>query len=220
MKIPVIINNRDLLTWTKAMIEKIKTYNNVGEIIILDNDSTYEPLLEWYETNPCTVLKLNKNMGHTAPWDSGCVEALKSDYYVTSDSDLGLENTPSDTLDYLFNRIVALGQWHISKIGLGLDWQRVTPESPYYDHMQGYEKSRWVNSDVKIDVYTEVPIDTTFALYKRRDYFIGGSSATFPYVARHYPWELTKEEYLKNEEFKYYIEHASSSSSYKNFLGL
>jgi hypothetical protein len=47
--ISVIINNRDLLTWTKAMVDKIKTLDNVGEIFILDNASTYKPLLEWYE---------------------------------------------------------------------------------------------------------------------------------------------------------------------------
>jgi glycosyltransferase involved in cell wall biosynthesis len=220
MKIPVIINNRDLLTWPKAMVEKIKTYDNVGDIIIVDNGSTYRPLLEWYNTGPCTIISLNYNGGHTAPWDSGIVERLGADYYVTTDSDMGLDDTPANTLDFLFNRIVALGQWHISKIGLGLDWQRVIPESPYYNHMQSYEKNRWANSDVKIGVYTGVPIDTTFAMYKRSNYFIGGASTTFPYVARHYPWELTKKEYLKNEEFKYYIEHASNSSSYKTFLGL
>ena len=44
--ISVIINNRDLLTWTKAMVDKIKTLDNVGEIFILDNASTYKPLLE------------------------------------------------------------------------------------------------------------------------------------------------------------------------------
>ena len=32
--------------------------------------------------------------------------------------------------------------------------------------------------------------------------------------------EYTPEEYNRNEEFKYYIEHASHSCSYKSFLGL
>jgi len=220
MRIPVIINNRDLLTWTKAMVEKIKTYDNVGDIIILDNDSTYEPLLEWYKTNPCSIIPLHHNGGHTAPWDCGLVEQLNSAYYVTTDPDLGLEDTPSDTLTYLYNKFISLGQYHIDKIGLGLDWQRITKESPYYNHMQGYERNRWLNSNVAQGIYLGVPIDTTFAMYHNRSYFIGGASTTFPYVARHYPWELSKEDYNNNEEFKYYIEHTSNSSSFKSFLGL
>ena len=60
MNIPVIINNRNLFTWPKAMVERIKEYDGVGEIIIVDNDSTYPPLLEWYATNPCRIERLNK----------------------------------------------------------------------------------------------------------------------------------------------------------------
>ena len=50
MSIPIIINNRNLLTWPKAMVERISRYEGVGDIIIVDNGSTYEPLLDWYAT--------------------------------------------------------------------------------------------------------------------------------------------------------------------------
>lgn len=40
-KIPIILNNRDLYTWPKAMVSKIVQYDNVGQIIIVDNGSTY-----------------------------------------------------------------------------------------------------------------------------------------------------------------------------------
>ena len=77
MNIPVIINNRNLFTWPKAMVERIKEYDGVGEIIIVDNDSTYPPLLEWYATNPCRIERLNKNIGVAAPWISEVVSGLK-----------------------------------------------------------------------------------------------------------------------------------------------
>ena len=38
------------------MVEDCKNFDNVGEIIIVDNQSTYEPLLEWYKTNPCEII--------------------------------------------------------------------------------------------------------------------------------------------------------------------
>lgn len=217
MKIPVIINNRNLLTWPKAMVERIKDYDGVGEIIIVDNDSTYPPLLEWYATTPCRIEKLNTNVGIAAPWISGVVERLKNIPYVITDPDLGLEETPKDTLLYLTDKLNSL---NIDKVGLGLDWQRVESKSPYYQRLHLYEKDRWQKSSIKEDVYMDVQIDTTFALYKHPVYFMGGSSVTFPYVARHYPWEFSIEEARNNEEFLYYINNATDASSYKHIITL
>ena len=219
MKIPVIINNRDLLTWPKAMVERIKKYDGVGDIYILDNDSSNLDLLEWYKTVPCTIIQTSVNFGHAAPWDSKLVEKIFQDspYYVVTDSDMGLDNTPDNTLLYLLEKEKEL---KLGKVGLGLDWMRVKSDSPYYGHMQNYELKRWLKTKIVNNVAVDVPIDTTFALYSVNHYFIGGGSTISPYIARHYPWELNQEEYNKNDEFRYYIEHATDSSSYKRFLGL
>ena len=217
MKIPVIINNRNFLTWPKAMVERIKEYDGVGEIIIVDNDSTYPPLLEWYATNPCRIERLDTNVGMGAPWVSGVVKELNGAPYVLTDPDLGLEETPDNTLLYLLDKLNTL---QLDKVGLGLDWQIVEKKSPYYERLNLYEKSRWNKSPVKDGVYTEVQIDTTFALYNVDHYFIGGGSTTFPYVARHYPWEFSIEEARNSEEFMYYMDNATSASSYKTLIKL
>lgn len=217
MKIPVIINNRNFLTWPKAMVERIKEYDGVGEIIIVDNDSTYPPLLEWYATNPCRIERLDTNVGMGAPWVSGVVKELNGAPYVLTDPDLALEETPDDTLLYLLDKLNTL---QLDKVGLGLDWQIVEKKSPYYERLNLYEKSRWNKSPVKDGVYTEVQIDTTFALYNVDHYFIGGGSTTFPYVARHYPWEFSIEEARNSEEFMYYMDNATSASSYKTLIKL
>jgi hypothetical protein len=217
MKIPVIINNRNFLTWPKAMVERIKEYDGVGEIIIVDNDSTYPPLLEWYATNPCRIERLNDNLGMGAPWVSEVVKKLNGVPYILTDPDMGLEDTPDDTLLYLLDKLNAL---QLDKVGLGLDWQIVEKKSPYYERLNLYEKSRWSNSPVIDGVHTEVQIDTTFALYNVDHYFIGGGSTTFPYVARHYPWEFSIEEARNSEEFMYYMDNATSASSYKTLIKL
>lgn len=217
MNIPVIINNRDLLTWPKAMVERISKYNSVGDIIIVDNGSTYEPLLEWYKTNPCKII-YQTNLGIAAPWICQVVSDLKAEYYVVTDADMGLENTPDDTLLYLKDKLQDMKE--LGKIGLGLDWQQVESKSPYYQRLNLYEKDRWDKSNIKDEVYIDVQIDTTFALYHKQHYFIGGGSTTFPYVARHYPWELSIEEARQNIEFKYYIDNATSASSYKSIVTL
>lgn len=215
MDVPVIINNRDLLTWPKAMLEKIKSYDGVGEIIIVDNGSTYEPLLDWYATKPCRI-EICTNLGMGAPWVSGVVEKLNTDYYVVTDPDLGLEDTPANTLIELKYQLMKNPD--LGKVGLGLNFEIVGKDSPYYNHMKNYEYPRWFKSPVINGVYTGVPIDTTFAMYNRKQYFIGGGSLTWPYVARHYPWELTKAERDKNSEFIYYLEHATDASSYKTYF--
>jgi hypothetical protein len=217
MNIPVIINNRNLYTWVVEMVDKIKTYENVGDIIIIDNDSDYPPLLEWYETNPCTIYK-TQNFGHTAPWHVLSDLLKNSEYYVITDADMGLLETPSNTLLYLKENLDLFG---LNKIGLGLNWEIVKEDSLYYNHLQSYEKNRWLNSNNINNIYIDIPIDTTFAMHKKgTGYFIGGASTTYPYVARHYPWEFTKETYENNEEFKYYIKNANGSSSYKTYLNL
>ena len=215
MNIPVIINNRNLFTWVVEMVNKIKTYEGVGEIIIIDNGSDYPPLLEWYDTNPCTIHRA-ENIGHAAPWQILNYVITNNDYVIT-DADMGLLDTPSDTLLYLKDNMDSLG---LDKIGLGLNWGIIKEDSLYYNHIQSYEKNRW-NSAHTNNIYTDIAIDTTFALYKKgTPYFVGGASTTYPYVARHYPWEFNQETYENNEEFKYYIKNANTSSSYKTYLNL
>jgi hypothetical protein len=214
--IPVIINNRNLLSWPRMMVERIKTFKNVGEIIIVDNDSTYPPLLEWYDSAPCEIIRI-ENIGHTAPWDCGLVSKFTTPYVVT-DPDLGLNNVRIDVLDKLLEKLNS--NPNLRKVGLGLEWERVGEKSPYYSHIINYEIPRWNNSNVVDEVYVDIPIDTTFALYNVPYSFIGGGSLSFPYKARHYPWELTNEQRESHSEFSYYIKTASNSSSYKTFLGL
>jgi hypothetical protein len=214
--IPIIINNRDLLTWPKKMVEKIATLKGAGEIFIIDNGSTYPALLDWYETKPCEIIRVD-NLGHQAPWLSGIVKKLNK-RYVVSDSDLGIDDLPDNTLLVLNKKLNELQG--IGKIGLKLDWESVTQESPYYNHLQNYERRRWLNSKIENGVYVNVEIDTTFALYNTTYYFIGGGSLGKPYEAKHYPWNFTHEERKQNEEFSYYINNSSTSSSYKTFLNL
>lgn len=134
--IPVIINNRNLVTWVQEMVRRIERYASVGEIVIVDNASDYEPLLDWYETKPCRIVRLQENLGHYSPWSSGTVARFKSGSYVVTDPDMGLETTPDDTLLHLQSKLDAST---LCKVGLGLDWESVPVDSPYYRHVQSYE---------------------------------------------------------------------------------
>lgn len=218
MKIPVIINNCNLLTWPRAMVEQIRRYRSVGEIIIIDNGSTYPPLLEWYETEPCTIIR-TANVGHKAPWITGVVKELAKDHewYVVTDPDLDLTGTPDDTLEYLQEKIVEI---QLQKLGLLLDLEAVKPEMIYHKYLQWHERGRRFSSPIINDIMTRVTVDTTLAIYPAacQGYFVGGGSTLAPYQARHMPWLYTKETMAADAEFSYYLEHASPSASIKNFL--
>ena len=217
-KIPIIINNRNYLTWPKAMVETIKTFDEVGEIIIIDNGSTYPPLLEWYKTNPCTIVKID-NTGHKAPWSTGIVSNLKADYFVVTDPDLGLDRVPKDVLTFLRQKLI--NNPGLGKVGLQLD-SNIPSDSPWVEHMEVYEKSRWAKSRVSSkdpDVYIDVAVDTTFALYNRKTttHWIGGGSVKAPYIANHFPWEISNHDRVNNSEFQYYLQNANKSSSYVQY---
>ncbi len=216
MKVPVIINNRNLLTWPKAMVRDLSKWKWIGDIYIVDNGSTYEPLLEWYATKPCEVISLGVNAGHQAPWLCGLVQKLGEPYYAVTDPDLDLSKTSKQT-------IVRCIEWlqefpFVGKVGLLLRWDDVPPRSSYYTHVNTYEAQRQKSSRIVKAAKVDVAIDTTFAVYNRQDYFIGGVSLLES--ARHIPWYYSEKERKADKEFSQYLASASAASSYKTFLNL
>ena len=220
MKIPVIIINKNLLTWPSKMVECIKTFECVGDITIVDNQSTYEPLLEWYKTNPCNIIHSAFN-GQSSPWDMKIPEKLGYEYYVVSDPDMDLSETPKDCLLYLKNKLEAHKEY--DRIGLSLSNHDVSPSSPYYSHLRTWHELYWKPESLIDNLYTEQLFDTTFGMYHIDRHFSGKSCCTGkPYSAKHIPWEITQEELnnlnISNPEFFYYLKNASPSASYKNFV--
>jgi glycosyltransferase involved in cell wall biosynthesis len=220
MKIPIIINNRNLLTWPSKMVEDLQTFENVGEIIILDNGSTYEPLLEWYKTNPCTII-YSENLGQGAPWILNLPNKLGFDYYVVTDSDLDLSKTPKNSLLQLKEKLDSHLEY--SKIGLSLYNWNVSEESPYHHFLKTWGLNNWGEDTIIDGLLTKQLVDTTFALYHIDRHPHGHSCATnLPYSARHIPWEITKDIIQdmpnKNFEFYNYLLNATNASSYKSFI--
>jgi glycosyltransferase involved in cell wall biosynthesis len=222
MKIPVIINNRNLYTWPKNMVESLKTFDNIGEIIIVDNNSTYEPLLEWYKTNPCEIILLNENLGQSCPWMIGLPNKRKYTHYVVTDPDLDLTETPKDCLNILYEKLEKYSEY--TKIGLSLSNYDVSLDSPYHHHLKRWSDYAWDKDTIEDGLLKKQIIDTTFGIYTSSRHPNNDKSCSLnsPYSAKHIPWEYTYE-YLKNlkeenYEFYYYLENATSASSYRKFV--
>lgn len=222
MKIPIIINNRNLLTWPSKMVEICKTFDEVGEVIIVDNESTYEPLIEWYKTNPCEII-YSKNNGQSCPWVIDIPQRLGSKYYVVSDPDLDLTDTPKDCLLYLKEKMEKYQEY--SKIGLSLYNWEVPENSPYHHFLKTWSIVNWDINSVVDGLLKNQLIDTTFGMYDLDKGPISGKNCSTykPYSARHIPWEITNDVIRdmnnKNFEYFYYLSNATTASSYKQFIG-
>lgn len=213
-KVTVIINNRDLLDWPRKMVERLESMLGVYEIILLDNGSTYKPLLNWYKNINHKVIFLD-NLGHRAPWISGVIDKIETDYYVVSDPDLDLSGVPDDAIFGLIEILDSNPE--LGKVGLGLETEGIPEDSPYYQHVLNYEKFvQDKNTDHQGLI--SMPVDTTFAVYDRRvlnEYKICGVRTAKPYLAKHEPWYIVQ----PSGDFAYYLDHAEGdSSSYRGFV--
>jgi hypothetical protein len=210
--IPIIINNRNRYTYLLQLITWLEN-NNYTNIVILDNDSTYPQLLEYYKVTKHKVIFLKKNVGYMALWETDVFEQFKKGFYVYTDPDvIPNKNCPSDIVFKLFT--VLQNNNNIEKAGPAL---RISDLPDNYDKKKDvldWEKIHW-QKPVEKDLYDAL-VDTTFALYRPfaygnaemcKAYRLGGN-----YEFLHLPWYIDSSN-LTDEE-KFYRNNVSKTSSY------
>ena len=100
MSVPVYVNVFNRLTLTRKLCEQIAALDGAVPIII-DNNSTWEPLVDWYQHCPFEVIRLTDNYGHHAPWRAGITARPNNGLYCVTDCDLDLQGVPADLMDVL-----------------------------------------------------------------------------------------------------------------------
>lgn len=204
--IKVFIPMFNRLTWAKKMAEDLTKFG--CEVILIDNNSTYKPLLDWYEICPYKVHRLTKNYGERVFWLAKINEQYTDRYYIITDPDLDVSHLPSDFIDVLKNGLDK--NPNIIKCGLSLKLDDL-PDNDYTIHPKRFESKYWLEKD-HLGNYS-CGIDTTFALYDKERQVDGwdegvkfyiGTRTPPPYCARHLPWYLTKEDFENDEEQKFY----------------
>ena len=218
--VPIFINARDRLGVMKKLIDWLLDAG-YRKLIILDNRSTYPPLLEYYSAlendSRIKVIRLEKNFGYKAIWLSGILERLKiSTPYVYTDPDLlPVEDCPKDFIKR-FMKILDSNH-ELRKVGFGLVYDDIT----FFDSdaCKKSEARFYKNSKVGDEIYHAL-VDTPFALYPNvRHYSVRFSvRTTGNFMAHHLPWYFDYDNLPEDE--KYYMAHADKSSvtSVKNFF--
>lgn len=210
-EIPIIINNFNRLTSLKLLIESLIT-RGYCNIHIIDNASTYPPLLEYYKICPYEIYRLDRNIGYKAIWESGIYDKFKHSYYVYTDADMQIDNCcPIDFME----RFLQIMDKHpfCQKVGFGI---RIDDLPDYFSKKQQvieHESKYWIN-EIERGVF-RAAIDTTFALYRP---FCKGATSPYqetyrtgePYIIRHLPW-YTDTSSLSEEEM-YYVNSVTRST--------
>lgn len=216
--IPVLIMMRDLLTWPRAMVKDLRGMNGCGEVVLLDNASTYPPLLDWYDSGAdgCTVLKLGENVGNRCAWRKDVIERFVTGrLYAVTDPDLSLSGIPADGLEFLASGIHRGHPEGYLKAGFSLRTDDL-PRRPglIRSHVLGWEEDAFNPKRSRLDGdFFDFAVDTTFAVYLKEDLasMPGGPSydrslrAKSPYTARHLPWYVHPRN--ATEEYLYYARH-------------
>ncbi|MGN0188380.1 MAG: glycosyltransferase [Candidatus Cryptobacteroides sp.] len=211
-QVPIIINNFNRYDKLLILLDGLEKrgYRNIW---IIDNASTYPPLLEWYRTCPYKVILLHENVGHISIFKTGLFKVFRSSYYAYTDSDLEIsEECPDDFME----KFITLLKKHPRAVKAGFAL-RLDDLPDHYDKKKEvveWESQFW-EKEVEPGVYN-APIDTTFAVYK--PWFKGGlvefSDLHFrvgpPYTMRHLPWYMDSRN--PTGEDLYYLSRISTST--------
>jgi hypothetical protein len=220
--IPIFLIARDRVTCLSELAKWCE--GQLDPIVIIDNDSTYPPLLEWYRTCPYKVIFLGKNLKKWSPWRSGIVQSMKGDeFYIVSDPDvLPVDECPRDWLELFKEALTRYKE--IIKVGFGLT--AGNEDNPVQSRARTWAKKIQSATYRKDKRFWSWGIDSTFALYRSSQSSLIDKKRILlskpalrskpPYVAAHEGWHLDIE--CLSEELRYYYRHAQNRGfMMKNF---
>lgn len=198
-QIPILIISHNRLSCLSQLVLRLEEmgYDNLH---IVDNASSYPPLLEFLKTTKHTVHFLKENYGPHVVWKSGLFdELIANNYYVVTDPDvLPVEQCPDDFLLFLLNVLIAFP--FVKKVGFSLKIDDLPDSNPLKEHIVNWEQQHYREKKE----YEGVPCylagtDTTFALYgpepleclgkfSLNGTFYSALRTGYPYCAYHLPW--------------------------------
>jgi hypothetical protein len=204
---PIVVNCRDRVSVLRELVAWLERAGH-EHIVLLDNASTYEPLLDFYEQTPHTVVRLEANYGSRAIWRVREGMNFIPGYYVYTDPDvLPLQECPLDLVAQLYEVLREYPM--VPKAGPALYLE---------DLPEAFDRSTlgWERSLVSQPLPREnggppiflSKIDTTLALHQPHTWHtlaairVGGA-----YQVRHVPW-YTEGQPL-SEEDSYYLGRAT-----------
>ncbi len=210
--IPVIIINFNQLATLKILVTDLRKYGFTN-IIIIDNDSTYPPLLSYYteivSSSNAKVIFKNQNAGHKVFFNSpDLIQKYAPGYYFLTDPDIILNpDLPSD-FPYIMLKHLDKYFSQITKVGFALQIDDLPFKLRNRDTILRIEQGYYAHELEKNVFLAET--DTTFALYKpaypMKNYNIGfykGVRVAGNFTARHEGWYVDVDNMTPEQEYYY-----------------
>ena len=224
--IPVVINSFNQLTYLQNIIKKFQM-NDFKNIVILDNNSDYPPLLEFYkELINCSiaiVLYYNNNNGPRYFHQSELYKIYSTVPHLYTDPDLDFEYLSSD---YLSKLLEISNKYKIFKVGSALEIPTDSEiksdlfmrpgDSDLAIPVKEWEARFWLN-EIETEIYN-APIDTTLHLFNPEyyssdsPYLIGIRIGLEGFRVKHLPWY--KNNLMNSNEYHYYKQRAGLYNNY------
>lgn len=222
LNIPIIIINFNQLENLKHLIDFLLK-RKFSNIVIVDNNSDYAPLIEYYETikGKVKVERMDNNYGHMVFFKNpALLKKYAKGYYVVTDADiLPNPNLPENFMDVLLQKLDKY-YYHILKVGFALDIDTIPNHYPLKDKVINWENIFWTE-ELEDNIY-KADIDTTFALYKpnypkkfyvKNTEFHRAIRIAGDFTCKHMGWYLNPREL--SEEQQHYLKTSSTSASWK-----
>lgn len=219
--IPVIIINYNQLFYLQQLVDFLleRKFTN---IVIIDNASTYEPLLDYYEKMDKTlkIERMTVNEGHKVFFkNKNLQKKYGQGFYFLTDSDiLPNSNLPKDFDNNMLQNLLKYYK-KINKVGFAIDTESIPDYYPLKSKVAKWEARFW-SDEIEKNLYFAY-IDTTFALYKPK--YPSSIFKLFKpmtairmagdFTCKHGGWYIDPRNLT--EENLYYIETANRSASWR-----
>ena len=216
--IPVLINNFNRLDLLQRQIDRLLSLEDKVSIIIVDNLSTYPPLLHFYENlnHPLVqVVYLNFNSWRKGVEYIATKKLTAFDKYIITDSDLlPYPNTPKDLVSKLSTLLDKYPKYN--HVGTSLEINDLPAHSKMRDTIVQYESQFWAPATTLLnkEVY-DAKIDTTFAMYRKKSTILATGPAlrtARPYTLKHVDWYLDPANHTT--EYQYYLNSCKSFATW------
>jgi len=209
--VDIFIISYNQLTYVKSMVEQLQNFVPSKYIHILDNNSTYPPMIEYLKSvdNIIQVHRFDRNHGHNVI--SMIPSITNSQLYIISDPDLILnKNLPSN---FISDLISISKKYNSGKVGFALDNKNNIRTDVTYGGKtpEEWESQFWTTpiNDPLYELYW-ASIDTTFCLINKNfngiDIRVAGN-----FTCVHRPWLLNWKDEIPPEELYFYKQNNLSS---------
>jgi hypothetical protein len=214
---PVVIICHNLVTDLSRLVQWLEDAGH-ETLLLLDNASTYPPLLDYLAVSSHWVIRMRENLGHTAPWKTDLAGTLgASGSFVVTDPDvLPDQACPADAVEHFQELLLRHPQF--DKAGFGLHIDDIPAEYPHRDAIRQWEAPFW-SKEIEPGVFA-AHIDTTFAVIRPgTPYKVTEALRTAPpYTARHLPWYRDPRQ--PDSETEYFFSHRRADIGYWNRIEL